>query len=755
MGTKKKATLYVGLAACVVLAAGWFVSLEQRSTPSPTSSSDATSSPISTGMPAATRTIGAIAWHEGGLLPGAAPRVRVAVPVGDKLFALGDVQVPGRSYVAAVWSSTDAVNWNLITKPDTFSTDTSFVLSATADGRGGLYAIVYMSTANSSTDALWHSPDGLTWTRITVDQAQVPMGLTIAVGNGMAVATGDLSEQQQARRYAWYSTDGLTWTRAALPGEANTAYGAPALIAGGVGGFEILDSGVGEAWHSDDGRTWVKAEPPSTEPNGLGAFYPTTLLVSDGTIVAIGHDSGDGGRPSAWTSEDGRTWSRSTIDEPSPAFGCEAACQPAVVAPIGSELVALGYRTQDRVTLPSSAPVVTWVSTDAGRTWRVQDSGSPGVLPSALALFNSEPVLIGQALGSDWGLRDVLGTITWQAVESPAPSRPSIQPTPSATPSPGPSLVPGPITFKQATMPKLSAEPGSSNTISYVNGHFYNVFNRSHGPLVWESDDGTAWRQIADQTQFNGKGAQDCAYITALTEDGNGGLVAVGGMDGYCSGTVSSVATAWQSNDGVTWRKATIQPSRTDVLLGVAYSRGNLVAVGADGDVLYSADHGKTWQPGPLSGPSQGPLEVEPWQDGFIAVGDHAWRSSDGRAWVPLGVAPWGLVAVGGTLVGISIDLYWSVDGAAWTIVTGTTVESYDWAAVVGDGRVAIAATSEGEMWITMDGRTWRDTGSKIIRGMDAGERTGAPPFCIGAGRLVTIVSDGSQSRAYYADLLE
>ncbi len=745
MGMKGKGTLFAGLAACVVLSAGLIVVLEQRSSPGPTSS------PIRTGVPAPTGTIGGITWHAGGSLPGGR-RVRAVVPIGDRLFAFGVVRVPGRDESAAVWSSTDAVSWNLLTKPDSFSTDWSYVLSAAADGRGGLFMIGSITTAGSSVEALWHSPDGVTWTRVTVDQSQDPRYLTIAAGNGIAVVTGQVPELQQARRYAWYSTDGLTWTRAALPGDQNPGWSGPALIGGGAGGFEIL-SPTAEAWHSDDGRTWVQGEPPSAEPVGaFSAFNPTTLLVSNGTVVAMGHDGRDGGPPSAWTSVDGRTWSRSTIDEPSPAFGCEAGCDPAVVTQIGSALVAVGYRTEGSGTLPATLPVVTWVSTDDGRTWRVQDAGSPAVLPSALAPFGSQLVVLGDQLNGGAVVRSALGAIAWQAVESP-PSQPSIGPTPSATPHPGPSLIQGPITFKQATPPKVSAEPGSADTIWYVNGRFYSVFNRTHGPLIWESDDGAAWRQLADQTQFSGGGKQACGYIAALTGDGNGGLVAVGEVQGDCVHGVPITAAAWRSPDGVTWQEATIQGPRPDLLSDVAYSSGSLVAVGSDGDVLHSADHGQTWQPGPLSGPSQGPLEVEPWHDGFIVVGDHAWTSSDGRAWLPLGIAPGGLVAVGGTLVGTAGDLYWSVDGASWTAATGTTVESFDWASVRGDGSVAIAVTFEGEMWITTDGRTWRDTGSKFFRGADAGEHSGASPFCIGAGRLVAISADGSQTRVYYADL--
>ena len=74
VGTKRMVTLCVGLAACVVLAAGLFVYLEQRSSPNPTSS------PSPSGVPVPTGTIGGITWQGGGTLPGAVPHVRALIP---------------------------------------------------------------------------------------------------------------------------------------------------------------------------------------------------------------------------------------------------------------------------------------------------------------------------------------------------------------------------------------------------------------------------------------------------------------------------------------------------------------------------------------------------------------------------------------------------------------------------------------------------------------------------------------------------
>jgi hypothetical protein len=313
---RMKGTLFAGLAACVILAAGLVVFLGQPSSPSPTPSFGATSSPtaesspIPTGVPAPTGAIGGVTWHEGGWLNlGAGGEGQLVIPFGDRLLALGNVGagvaagLGGKS--AAVWSSTDAVTWNQITKPTTFTADSAYPRAATADGRGGLY-IIASRYATSNSNALWHSPDGVTWTRMTFGKSQVLTNATIASANGTAVVTGQALEQQQLRRYVWYSTDALTWTEAALP-DANPDPDAPAFIAGGVNGFVIVEeSGAGLAWHSDDGRTWVKAEPPgANKPGTFAPFVPTNLLVSDGTFVAMGYDGGNASVPAAWTSEDG------------------------------------------------------------------------------------------------------------------------------------------------------------------------------------------------------------------------------------------------------------------------------------------------------------------------------------------------------------------------------------------------------------------------------------------------------------------
>jgi hypothetical protein len=760
----------------VVLAAGLLVGQAQHPSPSPTTPTPAASSARSAGAlesptSAVPMTIGGIDWQTGGTLPQAG-EVRAAVAMGDEVFALGDVPVPGRNRSAAVWSSTDGLTWNLITGPDTFSGEASGILDASSDGHGGLFATGLAYGDNWGSGALWHSQDGRTWTPVSLGSSAVPEDLRIAVNGQIAVAEGTVRES--LTRQAWWSTDGVSWTAGELPADLQPPIG-PLLLAGGANGFEILalpePGGIGEAWrawHSDDGRTWVETQPPGLpEPLGtFGAFSPTSLLTSDGVFVAVGSNDSPSGRVAAWTSVDGRTWSQSAIEDPGNGFGCKDVCRPAVVAQVGASLVAVGYAEQDiSVDVSPAAADVVWTSGDGGRTWNL-GSGPNGVRPAALATLDSQPIL----LGTTDSLRSFRGSIAWK----PAPAEtPPIEPSPPPTPvapTPGPSIAMGPMIFHRATTPKPPAAAWD-NTTWYLNGRFYSAINQNYaswkpslpnGPLIWESDDGTTWRQLANEKQFNAVGNRPCASIYALAEDGAGGLVAVGGVAAHCWWSVSdSIPAIWRSSDGVTWRRATIEDVGADLLLSLASSGGRLVASGAAGTVLYSSDHGQSWQPASPNGFEAHSIVVAPWQGGFFAAGQvtatgqsDAWKSSDGRDWVALGKAPVldALISFGNLLVGEGLGaIYTSSDGTNWT-----TNSPQGWSTIGGNHDVAIAVTSGGEIWSTTDGRMWRESHTWLPLGPGGAGRWGSPTFCVGAGRLVTISasSDGTQSGAFYADLV-
>jgi len=446
-----------GLAVCAALAAGLVALACQASPNSPTlasataSRSSATASPAAatctpapatsapapatlsptpapTESPASSRpmAISGIDWQAGEKW--SEPwGVKDVVALDDKVLAVGYVDVPGRVggiSVGAVWSSTDGLTWKLVTGPDTFSKAYSFISDASPDGHGGIFATVFLSseTDNYSCEQLWHSADGLAWIPVELVPSKYPDGLVVASDARMTVVEGSLRLADRWARYVWSSADGTNWSSAELPAADGSQPGYPPLLAAGAGGLEILDTSSGNlpahAWHSDDGRTWVETPAPGL----TGADYPaddhTSLLAVGGGFVAVGRvGSVDAPKPAAWWTLDGKTWTKSIMEDPGERFGCKSMCEPIVVTQVGNSLVAMGYvKTDTTVTISPAAAVVVWTSEDAGRTWKLLGSGPAGVVPAFAATFHSQPIV----LDTTEATCSYRGSITWKPFKSPS-----------------------------------------------------------------------------------------------------------------------------------------------------------------------------------------------------------------------------------------------------------------------------------------------------------------------------------------------
>jgi hypothetical protein len=95
--------------------------------------------------------------------------------------------------------------------------------------------------------------------------------------------------------------------------------------------------------------------------------------------------------------------------------------------------------------------------------------------------------------------------------------------------------------------------------------------------------------------------------------------------------------------------------------------------------------------------------------------------------------------------------VYWSPDGVQWA--SGSPWG--DWWIIGGDGDAALALSVLGRIWLTTDGRTWLDTKSQFVHAQEGNVHQFMRPiaFCIGAGRIVTILQDDAEIGAFYADL--
>ncbi len=212
----------------------------------------------------------------------------------------------------AVWTSTDGISWS-----KTIVGGENSMINAVTPGGPGLVAvgaatgIVGEPDVGMSRAAVWTSVDGISWTRVPhdpevfgdVEGVWTRSMTAVTVGGPGLVAVGgnphDVREQA-----VWMSPDGLTWTLVpptAIPGDGfleDVVAGGPGLVA--VGGNNYVGAAV---WTSPDGFTWTQV-PPSQFTTSEG---PLQSVISVGTqLVAFGGAEW-------WTSDDGMTWTQAEI----------------------------------------------------------------------------------------------------------------------------------------------------------------------------------------------------------------------------------------------------------------------------------------------------------------------------------------------------------------------------------------------------------------------------------------------------------
>lgn len=156
-------------------------------------------------------------------------------------------------------------------------------------------------------------------------------------------------------------------------------------------------------------------------------------------------------------------------------------------------------------------------------------------------------------------------------------------------------------------------------------------------PLVWWSEDGSAW-QLVDEPAWD-----EATSTTAIAASSD--LVAVV----IAFGGESPYSTVWTSEDGRNWELAyEFEPGVFCDLVGSAVG---FLAVCSDGTVRFSVD-GSVWEPSYLSseGPRVGlvtggeqgfvailaPSDVDPFESDMSQMTAVVYKSSDGRQWEPI-----------------------------------------------------------------------------------------------------------------------
>jgi hypothetical protein len=302
--------------------------------------------------------------------------------------------------------------------------------------------------------AVWTSTDGVAWTQAPpVPGFDDAMLASVASGGGTVVVAG--------QERVWTSRDGVRWEEADVPDEGGTitdvVAGGPGFVAVGsilVGSMESK----GAIWTSTDGRTWERLpDSPELERSDLRA------VATDGErLVATGWTS-DAQRglffvPSAWTSSDGTTWSRATVNDDELPLGGSTlgALEGAVMLAVtrtGDLWVSVGMALTAR-TDAMAADAAIWTSVDHGLIWhrvRHHPRFEAGMTTStefgatSVVAAGRQVIVVGRTTGPR--------TTVWisppqpggtEPSPRPSMSRPSFEalPPPVATPAPPAPVAP-------------------------------------------------------------------------------------------------------------------------------------------------------------------------------------------------------------------------------------------------------------------------------------------------------------------------
>ena len=239
------------------------------------------------------------------------------------------------------------------------------ILSDVTDTDGKLVAIGYVPP--DWTPAAWTSSNSLDWAYHQIDTTAFTFPVALTSGSpGGLVAVG----RRMYDPVAWTSSDGASWALHTVPvlggarAERMTSVAATndGYLAGGSAGPELFERHA-RFWTSRDGVTW---EPVADDATAFADAEVTAITTFGNTFVAVGvlgpaqHHTGG----VAWTSSDGKTWTR--IDDP--AFE-DALPASMIVAPFGG-LLAVGSDIEKKAALA-------WLSPD-GEHWKKFVAGDYG-----------------------------------------------------------------------------------------------------------------------------------------------------------------------------------------------------------------------------------------------------------------------------------------------------------------------------------------------------------------------------------------
>ncbi|MGH3066535.1 MAG: hypothetical protein ACRDOF_09590 [Gaiellaceae bacterium] len=423
------------------------------------------------------------------------------------------------------------------------------------------------------------------------------------------------------------------------------------------------------AWTSDDGATWSRfAMEASGAPEARDGPY--AVARRGNVAVAVGERFDTRVRQAAWWSTASTTWT--AIKDPAdPLLGFEGTIEAVSAGPLG--FVAVGYQHN-----PSNTTFTLFRSTD-GRAWTIDTwyTTPPGerFIPLDVASFGTREVVVGVAQLAT-GATD--GRI-W--VEAPTGSWQSIDPGQLGLSGPGFQNV-GAVEWH----PTLGLVAGGAASDGNV-----------ETPTLWHSTTGDTWERLPPLEGgvaavhdiavvpggFVAAGSSNAGPRVWRSSDGRTWVSVPTPLMGTTAG--KKIATASDGSKivyvvtadtgsqmfhrvGSEWQRADRGPGfpsskpRAALLLDVAASRGRIVAVGSDGNgkpLVMTSRGGASWTRAALADNAAQLLAVAAYKGTFTIAG---WRLLRGRAYLALWTSRTGTAwrRIGGSRdgpVGAFVDL--------------------------------------------------------------------------------------------------
>jgi len=232
-----------------------------------------------------------------------------------------------------VWTSSDGISWTKVTSSLPHTSYLNFECTVFNNEiwiSGG-----YVNGANTPSNEVWHTPDGVNWTQaIPVGTTWLPRtNHTFEAFQNKLWIMGGVDSTSTAFNDVWSSPDGINWTQSTASASWPARYSHTSVVFQNklwvIGGFNHQSlMTLNDVWSSPDGINWTQATnsaPWFQRMYHESIVYNGKMWVLGGSIVPVPYLAND-----VWSSPDGINWTQSTNSAGwDPRFGHSIVVVPA------------------------------------------------------------------------------------------------------------------------------------------------------------------------------------------------------------------------------------------------------------------------------------------------------------------------------------------------------------------------------------------------------------------------------------------